>query len=223
MNPDLQNIQTTKPIEQNHNHPPKVPTRSFPTTYSREKPAPQRSKKTNVYKLSAENKKKPSQKKHETEGFAAMQTAFSANDSMIHTGSLASVKSVMSPQMSELFDKLMSQIQIEKNNGISTTTVKIQSEISGSIFDNCEFTLDHYDTAPNSFNLQLLGNQNAVTEFNLNLANLQANLQNALPTVSIQVLSPILQKTSRASFKDKEKDKQNGDEELPLVEKNHIL
>ena len=98
----------------------------------------------------------------------------------------------LSPDMAALVDKMVHFIKLESQKGVDTTTVMI--DIEGSVFNGSEIIIDHYDTAPHSFNLRLSGQTEAVDLFNANLASLQTSLQTcpALAKFQIHVLPPIL-------------------------------
>ncbi len=100
--------------------------------------------------------------------------------------------SELSEEMSMLIDKMANFVQLESKKGISTTTVSIGME--GSVFDGSEIVIDHYDTHPHSFNLQLVGNPEAMEVFAANLASLQASLASHQPLQGFQVfvLPPVI-------------------------------
>ncbi|MCH9617359.1 MAG: hypothetical protein SP4CHLAM5_09750 [Chlamydiia bacterium] len=115
----------------------------------------------------------------------------------------------------ELFEKMVGMMQVSKDNGKSITTVKLN--MPGSTFDKCELVLEHYDTAPNNYNVQFLGNPDAVNRFTQNLAGLDGVIKNSKLNFSIHLLPPKLNKnyTSAVSGIEKEKgdkEEKDGDE-----------
>ena len=123
------------------------------------------------------------------------------------TGETLSVSSVLdlSPEMTLLVEKMANFILVESQNGVTTTTVIVEME--GSVLDGAQIVLDHYDTAPHSFNLQLSGNPEGLNLFTANLAALQASLQNhqALQGFQIHILPPTLSEKSDLHLRGKEK------------------
>jgi hypothetical protein len=113
----------------------------------------------------------------------------------------------------ELFEKMVGMMQVSKDNGKSITTVKLN--MPGSTFDKCELILEHYDTAPSNYNVQFLGNPDAVNRFTQNLAGLDGVIKNSKLNFSINLLPPKLNKnySSAVTSIEKEKgDKKDGDE-----------
>lgn len=114
----------------------------------------------------------------------------------------------------ELFEKMVGMMQVSKNNGKNITTVKLS--MPNSIFDKCELILEHYDTAPNNYNVQFLGNPDAVNKFTRNLAGLEGVIKNSKLNFSIHLLPPRLNKSHSSSvsaLEEEESDKQEKDGE----------
>ncbi len=114
----------------------------------------------------------------------------------------------------ELFEKLIGLLMIEEHKGISITTVKLS--MPGSVFNNCEIKLEHFDTAPNSFNIQLLGNPSAVDLFNANYQSLVNAMTRGGFSFKANIRRPILLESYRHLIKrksDKDFDDQSQHEE----------
>ncbi len=98
----------------------------------------------------------------------------------------------LSLEMRALLDKMADYVQLESHNGVSTTTVSVEMKEGLSCFNGSEIRIEHYDTAPHAFNIQLTGNTEAVEIFAQHLASLQVALQQRLEHFHIQLLPPIL-------------------------------
>lgn len=96
----------------------------------------------------------------------------------------------LSANVYELFEKLIGLLMIEEHKGISITTVKLS--MPGSVFHNCEIKLEHFDTAPNSFNIQLLGNPSAIDLFNANYQTLVNAMTQSNFSFKANIRRPIL-------------------------------
>lgn len=101
----------------------------------------------------------------------------------------------------ELFEKMIGVMSIEQHSGISKTTITIN--MPGSVFHGCEVELDHYDTAPNMFNIQLLGNPQAVEYFNANIDDLVAAFRQSQLSFEVNIKKPILLGKNRHLIKRK--------------------
>lgn len=84
-------------------------------------------------------------------------------------------ESKLSPQVYELFEKMVGFITIQKINGVERTTVTI--DMKGSIFNGAELILDRSSTAQDTFNIELKASPEAVALFNQNAADLAAAFQ----------------------------------------------
>lgn len=107
----------------------------------------------------------------------------------------------------DLIEAMANYIKIESNNGISTTTVEIKME--DSVFNGTELMIHHYDTHPHAFNIQLMGNPEAVEILASQLASLQLALQSHEPLshFEIHLLTPILKEKEPLYLRGKEKTK----------------
>ena len=180
-------------------------------TQKEEKPEPKRSfkevmatrqmpqfpsKRNNIFDLASKGNKKskPQEKKKETEHTSHSPVQKKEGPSQAQTEELSSLIEVksLSLEMRALMNKMADFIQMESNNGISTTTVSVEMEEGLSAFNGSEIRIDHYDTAPHSFNIELSGNPEAVDIFAQHLASLQTALQERLEHFHVELLPPVL-------------------------------
>ncbi|MCB1072408.1 MAG: hypothetical protein KDK96_04810 [Chlamydiia bacterium] len=98
--------------------------------------------------------------------------------------------SKLSADVHELFEKMGGVIMIQQDKGITTTTMNIN--MPGSVFDGTQVILDRYSTAPNSYNIQLVGNPDSVKIFNQNLDALKESFKQANFNFETNILNPIL-------------------------------
>ncbi|MDN3508561.1 MAG: hypothetical protein P0S93_00770 [Candidatus Neptunochlamydia sp.] len=113
--------------------------------------------------------------------------------------------SELTPEMTDLMEKMKDFILVESQNGKTTTTVVI--EMKGSVLDGAQIIMDHYDTAPHSFNLQLSGSPESLDLFTAHLATLQSSLEThqALQGFHVHILPPTLNEKSDLHIRGKEK------------------
>lgn len=98
--------------------------------------------------------------------------------------------SKLTPEVHELFEKMGGVMTIQQDKGITTTTMNVN--IPGSVFDGTQVILDQYSTAPNSFNIQLVGTPESVKVFNQNLEALKDSFKQANFNFETNILNPIL-------------------------------
>jgi hypothetical protein len=113
----------------------------------------------------------------------------------VHTPAEASplpAVSHLSPQMYDLFEQMAGVIMIQHSSGQTTTTVTIN--MKGSIFDGSEVVFNQYQTAPQSYNLELKGSPEAVKMFSENIPLLDASFKEAGFKFDVNILSPSLSK-----------------------------
>ena len=90
-----------------------------------------------------------------------------------------------------------------------------------SVLDGSQIVIDHYDTAPQSFNLQLSGSPEAADLLSTNLASLQASLQThqTLQGFQVHILPPALSEKSDLYSRGRERKGKLGSKDKPsLVE-----
>lgn len=98
--------------------------------------------------------------------------------------------SKLSPEVYELFEKMVGSIAVQDHSGIVSTTVTIN--MPGSMFDGAQIVLDQYQTAPNSYNVQLIGNPQAVDAFTSNMNDLAAAFKQSQYSFEVNLLQPAL-------------------------------
>ncbi|MCP5506465.1 MAG: hypothetical protein H7A38_06250 [Chlamydiales bacterium] len=96
----------------------------------------------------------------------------------------------LSPEVHELFEKIGGVILVQQNKGVTTTTVNIN--MPNSVFDGTQVILDQYSTAPNSYNIQLVGSPESVKVFSQNLDALKASFKQANFNFEVNIQNPIL-------------------------------
>ncbi|QVL58041.1 MAG: hypothetical protein KFB93_02880 [Simkaniaceae bacterium] len=184
------------------------PKRSFhEVMVSRDLPR-QVQRRQSVFDMASKKEKqgRPSQRKKEVDhapqhGIAQGLLTSSVSGETLSVGSA----SELSAEMSLLVEKMANFIQVESQNGITTTTVMVEME--GSILDGSQIVINHYDTAPHSFNLQLSGSPEGIDLFAANLASLQTSLQThqALQGLQVHILPPTLSEKSDLYLRGKER------------------
>lgn len=171
------------------------------------KPIYHRPERSTIFDLSKNEKKVPSSKPKEKEKnkepnqagpTATLHEIMNCSDEM---NSIAVFASSLSADMNDLLEKMVDFIEIESHNGISTTTILIEMNNSDSLFHHSQIIIEHYDTAPHSFTIQLCGSSQAVTAFDLHLPTLFTSLQNQLINFQIHLLPSILSEQNRPNFK----------------------
>lgn len=103
--------------------------------------------------------------------------------------------SKLSPEVYELFEKMGGVMTIKQDEGITTTTMKIA--MPNSVFDGSEIILEKYDTAPHSYNLQLVGSPEAVKRFSDNLPKLNTAFKEANFNFDVNLLTPSLSRPKK--------------------------
>jgi hypothetical protein len=108
----------------------------------------------------------------------------------------------LSPQIFELFEKMVGVMTIQENQGVTTTTVTVN--MKNSIFDGAQIILDHYSSAPNAFNVTIAASPEAQAVLTTNIDNLVASFEASKLSFQINLKRPILLEEYQA-FKRKEK------------------
>ncbi len=139
----------------------------------------------------------------EKSSFTPSQTAQSAIESSSLLATDTPAYATLSPEMFDLFEKLIGLMMIQSSKGVTTTTITLS--MPGSLFDKCEILLEHYDTAPNSFNIQLLGNPAAVTLFTANLQGLTTSFTQGNYPFQVNLKKPALSAAHRPLIRRKGK------------------
>jgi len=175
----------------------RLPTRSFKEVMSQKEPPrfPQRSK--SVFDLAAKEKKKPEEKKsspHESSQHGEKVQELAPQ--VVAEGMEVAEVTELSLEVASLVEEMADYIKIESENGVSKTTVKVG--MAGTALEGSTIELDHYDTAPHSFNLQLSGTPEAQELFQAHIGTLQMSLNahEALKGFQVHILQPILSEKS---------------------------
>lgn len=98
--------------------------------------------------------------------------------------------SKLSPEMHELFEKIGGVILVQQEKGVTTTTVNVN--MLNSVFDGTQVILDQYSTAPNSYNIQLVGNPESIKVFSQNINALKDSFKQANFNFEVNIQNPIL-------------------------------
>lgn len=106
-----------------------------------------------------------------------------------------------SKEVFDLFERMVGLITVEQSKGVSTTTVKIS--LPGTVYHGSEIKLDHYDTAPHSFNIQLIGSPEAIKSFTANFDDLAAAFRGGKFAFTVNLLEPELSSKYRHLIKRK--------------------
>lgn len=98
--------------------------------------------------------------------------------------------STLSPQVRELFDKMVGMITVQSQTGVTTTTVSIN--LPGSPLQGVQVILQQFDTARHSFNIQLEGTPEQLNLLNANVNDLAAAFAGGKYAFSVNILTPQL-------------------------------
>jgi len=99
--------------------------------------------------------------------------------------------SKLSPETYELFEKMVGTVIIQDHSGVTSTTITLN--MPNSIFNGAQVTFDQYSTAPNSYNLKLVGTPEAVEAFSSNAAELVAAFKQGQHAFEVNLLKPVLE------------------------------
>ena len=116
----------------------------------------------------------------------------------------AAAYSKLQPEVFDLFERLVGLMTIELHTGKTTTTVTLN--MPESIFNKSKIIIDHFDTAPHAFNLQLQGSDQAVNMFSENMAALAAAFEGSKLAYQVNIRRPELLPTEKHLFKRKSAD-----------------
>ncbi|MBP9842109.1 MAG: hypothetical protein KBC64_06775 [Simkaniaceae bacterium] len=98
--------------------------------------------------------------------------------------------SALSPQIRELFDKMVGMITIQCQTGVTTTTVTVN--LPNSPLQGVQIVLQQFDTARHSFNIQLEGTPEQLNLLNANVNDLAAAFAGGKYAFSANILTPQL-------------------------------
>ncbi|MGE0198445.1 MAG: hypothetical protein AB7S94_06775 [Simkaniaceae bacterium] len=96
----------------------------------------------------------------------------------------------LTPEVFELFERMGGVMIIQQSTGVTTTTMTLN--MPDSIFNGAEIILNRYSTAPNAFNIQLVGSPEAVKVFQQNITQLEQAFKQANYDFEANILNPIL-------------------------------
>ena len=88
--------------------------------------------------------------------------------------------------LEKLVQELAPSLRVISEKGITKTEIVVHSKTLSEI----TITIDHYDTAPHSFNLHFSGNEMAQSLFAKYQSELALNLQKVLPTFQCNLFAP---------------------------------
>jgi len=88
---------------------------------------------------------------------------------------LAAPFASLSPQVQQIFDRMVGVMTVMHTSGITETTINLDSpKFEGSALFGAKIVISEFSTAPKAFNIELLGNQNATQLFSENSEDLVA-------------------------------------------------
>lgn len=96
----------------------------------------------------------------------------------------------LSPQLFELFERMIGLITVEQLKGVTQTTVTIN--MKNSVFDGAQIILDHYSTAPSAFNVTIAANPQAQELLTTNIQNMAAAFEASKLSFQVNLKKPIL-------------------------------
>ena len=71
-----------------------------------------------------------------------------------------------SAQMLDMFERMVGVMTVLKSSGMTETTIHLTGpQFASSIFNGCQITIQEFSSAPKSFNIQFVGNPQAVQAF----------------------------------------------------------
>jgi len=103
----------------------------------------------------------------------------------------ATTQTSISPEVLELIDKFIQMIKHETEKGISITTIDIQ------ILNETQVVFEQRDTAPDSFNIEFRGTEQAIAHIQKNLPFLATALKEHFPEHRFQFRSSLARKKQR--------------------------
>lgn len=94
------------------------------------------------------------------------------------------------PHFYELFQKLVGVMTVMQFQGKTTTSIVLN--IPNTSLHGAHIDIEHFDTAPHAFNIQIFSNPDGQKIFSNNLQTLEQQLKNNLPQFEINVKKPLL-------------------------------
>ncbi len=119
--------------------------------------------------------------------------------------SAAPSSSPLNPQVVELLDLMVGSMTLIDTNGISETTLTLDSpQFASSLFYGATITIQEYSTAPKAFNIHLKASPEAVSLMQIHTADLMAAFQQENSSFKLNRLEMHLLESDRPFFKRKE-------------------
>ena len=119
--------------------------------------------------------------------------------------------STLSPQLRELFDKMVGMITVQSQTGVTTTTVTVN--MPNSPLQGVQIVLQQFDTARHSFNIQLEGTPEQLNFLSSNVSDLAAAFAGGKYAFSANILPPQLISKSPHLIKRKEAGGEKGEKQ----------
>ncbi len=101
----------------------------------------------------------------------------------------------LTPEVHELFEKMGGVMVVQLDKDVTTTTMNIN--MPNSVFNGAQVILDQYSSAPHSYNLQLIGNPEAVKLFTSNMTQLENSFKQANFNFEVNILNPSITQTKK--------------------------
>lgn len=116
------------------------------------------------------------------------------------------------PQVMELFEKMVGVLTIMQTTGEKTTSLQLNSpQYASSLFYGTQIIIREYAPAPGSYNIELLGNPQAVALFTENLPNLQKSFQEGNYPFHVNRIEASLYRVEKTEGEREQKDQNSGD------------
>lgn len=141
---------------------------------------------------------KDSKEKEKTAVHETLTPITSPSPQVVHpsTGMGLPVYTKFPQEIFEMFTTLVNIIEIEKAKGVSTTTVTLK--LPGSVFHGAKVELNHYETDPHRFYVQMSGSPEAKDLFDKHLSELEHAFITGNYTFSMRFKKPFLAEEFRA-------------------------
>ncbi len=126
--------------------------------------------------LDVKKKRKDDSNLQTFSGESPISTPFTEGQSL-PLASVSGLPSYISPQVYALFEKMVGVITVMVESDVKETSITLNSpEFATSPFFGSQIIIQEYSTAPNQFNIQIIGNSDAVKIFEGNAQDLLASL-----------------------------------------------
>ena len=104
-----------------------------------------------------------------------------------------------SPQIFELFQKLVGMMTVMQFQGKTTTSITLN--LPSSPLDGAHVDIEHFDTAPHAFNISFYASVEGQKLLEPQVQNLEQQLRASLPNFQISVKKPYLLNETREEKK----------------------